>query len=66
MAEWGTAPEFSHIRPEWRKFMFNVNERGQSDIVSDHVLELLAFGGDALQAGIAESDLGKLVLSESI
>lgn len=29
MTEWGAAPEFSHIQTEWRKFMFNVNERGQ-------------------------------------
>ena len=29
MAEWGSAPEFSHIQTEWRKFMFNVSERGQ-------------------------------------
>ncbi|WP_344802530.1 D-alanyl-D-alanine carboxypeptidase family protein, partial [Microlunatus ginsengisoli] len=29
VAEWGAAPEFSHIRTQWRNFMFNVNERGR-------------------------------------
>lgn len=25
---WGTSPQFTFIRKNWRKFMFNVNQRG--------------------------------------
>jgi hypothetical protein len=28
LAHWGTRPEFSYIRANWRKFVFRVNESG--------------------------------------
>jgi hypothetical protein len=27
LAEWGSGPQFSYVRTQWRQFMFNVNER---------------------------------------
>jgi len=26
LAEWGSSPQFSYVRTQWRQFMFNVNE----------------------------------------